>query len=90
MFSKSSFLQCVKIGIYGGKGYVIPKVCVSKSFCQAFILQFQMALTHRKLLQSWRERSKMGQLETRRVLAEMLTPAGKFVLFFVYPYMVVP
>jgi len=36
-----------------------------------------MAVTHRKLLQEWRERARKGQLEARRVIAEMLTPSGE-------------
>ncbi|WAR32022.1 hypothetical protein MAR_034564, partial [Mya arenaria] len=35
-----------------------------------------LALTHRRLLQDWRTRAQQGQAEARRVLAEMLTPAG--------------
>lgn len=35
-----------------------------------------MALTHKRLLQSWRDRAQQGQQEARRVMAEMLTPAG--------------
>ncbi|XP_065646478.1 uncharacterized protein LOC100198790 isoform X2 [Hydra vulgaris] len=36
----------------------------------------RMALTHSRLLESWRERSISSQVEARRVLAEMLTPSG--------------
>jgi len=39
-----------------------------------------MALTHKRLLQDWRLRAQQGQAEARRVMAEMLTPAGKLVL----------
>ncbi|XP_078606310.1 uncharacterized protein LOC144879003 isoform X1 [Branchiostoma floridae x Branchiostoma japonicum] len=35
-----------------------------------------MALTHGRLLQQWRDRARSGQIEARRVLAEMLTPSG--------------
>ena len=35
-----------------------------------------MALTHQTLLQQWRDRSKQGQAEARRVIGEMLTPSG--------------
>ena len=35
-----------------------------------------MALTHGLLLQQWRTRAVSGQVEARRVLAEMLTPSG--------------
>ncbi|KAL4219312.1 hypothetical protein ACF0H5_021891 [Mactra antiquata] len=35
-----------------------------------------LALTHKRLLQDWRLRSQQGQAEARRVVAEMLTPAG--------------
>lgn len=35
-----------------------------------------MALTHGRLLDVWRERAVSGQVEARRVLAEMLTPSG--------------
>lgn len=35
-----------------------------------------MALTHRTLLEEWRRRSRQGQLEARRVIAEMLTPSA--------------
>ena len=35
-----------------------------------------MALTHFRLLHCWRERATSGQVEARRVLAEMLTPSG--------------
>lgn len=35
-----------------------------------------MVLTHFKLLNKWRERAISGQMEARRVLAEMLTPSG--------------
>lgn len=37
---------------------------------------FQIALTHGRLLKVWRERAISGQVEARRVLAEMLTPSG--------------
>ena len=40
------------------------------------MLLFQIALTHIKLLQQWRDRAISGQTEARRVLAEMLTPSG--------------
>ncbi|EDV28131.1 uncharacterized protein TRIADDRAFT_53407 [Trichoplax adhaerens] len=36
----------------------------------------KIAKTHAKLLEEWRERATSGQEEARRVLAEMLTPAG--------------
>ncbi|XP_005987445.1 uncharacterized protein LOC102355420 isoform X2 [Latimeria chalumnae] len=36
----------------------------------------EIAFTHRRLLQHWRERALKGQAEARRVLAEMLTPSG--------------
>ncbi|XP_053380699.1 uncharacterized protein LOC123547928 [Mercenaria mercenaria] len=35
-----------------------------------------LALTHKRLLQDWRDRALQGQQEARRVMAEMLTPAG--------------
>ncbi|XP_033732458.1 mucin-22-like [Pecten maximus] len=35
-----------------------------------------MAITHKKLLQDWRNRSNKGQSEHRRVIAEMLTPSA--------------
>ncbi|XP_066993646.2 uncharacterized protein [Anabrus simplex] len=35
-----------------------------------------LALTHSKLLESWRMSARLGQREARRVLAEMLTPSG--------------
>ena len=35
-----------------------------------------MALTHKRLLEEWREKSERGQAEARRVIAEMLTPSG--------------
>ncbi|XP_076090545.1 uncharacterized protein LOC143062687 [Mytilus galloprovincialis] len=35
-----------------------------------------MALTHRTLLEEWRRRAMQGQLEARRVIAEMLTPTA--------------
>jgi hypothetical protein len=35
-----------------------------------------MALTHARLLETWRATAKLGQREARRVLAEMLTPSG--------------
>lgn len=35
-----------------------------------------MALTLQTLLEEWREKSKRGQAEARRVIAEMLTPSG--------------
>lgn len=35
-----------------------------------------MALTHHRLLYRWRDRAISGQVEARRVLAEMLTPSG--------------
>jgi len=36
----------------------------------------RMALTHGRLLETWRERATSSQVEARRVLAEMLTPSG--------------
>jgi len=36
----------------------------------------KIALTHQTLLEEWREKSKRGQTEARRVIAEMLTPSG--------------
>ncbi len=36
----------------------------------------QMAQTHPTLLQQWRDRAITGQIEARRVIAEMLTPSG--------------
>ncbi|XP_064649677.1 uncharacterized protein LOC135501476 isoform X2 [Lineus longissimus] len=36
----------------------------------------RMAISHGKLLQRWRSQAKEGQANARRVLAEMLTPAG--------------
>ncbi|XP_064476866.1 uncharacterized protein LOC135390855 [Ornithodoros turicata] len=35
-----------------------------------------LARQYRTLVQQWRDRSQMGQMETRRVLAEMLTPCA--------------
>ncbi|XP_078496952.1 uncharacterized protein LOC144753023 isoform X1 [Lissotriton helveticus] len=35
-----------------------------------------MAHSYSRLIQQWRERASTGQAETRRVLAEMLTPSG--------------
>ncbi|XP_052092647.1 uncharacterized protein LOC127729059 [Mytilus californianus] len=35
-----------------------------------------MALTHRTILEEWRRRARQGQLEARRVIAEMLTPTA--------------
>nr|XP_054769989.1 uncharacterized protein LOC129277838 [Lytechinus pictus] len=35
-----------------------------------------LARTHKLLLKQWRERAISGQLEARKVLAEMLTPSG--------------
>ena len=40
----------------------------------------QMSLTHTKLLEEWRERASMGQLDARRVIAEMLTPSGELAI----------
>ncbi|XP_013419750.1 uncharacterized protein LOC106180336 isoform X2 [Lingula anatina] len=37
-----------------------------------------IALTHPKLLEQWRERAQSGQMEARRVIAEMLTPSGGY------------
>ena len=39
-------------------------------------LFLQIALTHSRLLQTWRDRAISSQVEARRVLAEMLTPSG--------------
>ncbi len=39
-----------------------------------------MALTHNRLLEEWRERALSGQVEARRVMAEMLTPSGTTIL----------
>ncbi len=39
-----------------------------------------MALTHNRLLEEWRERALSGQVEARRVMAEMLTPSGMTIL----------
>jgi len=36
----------------------------------------RIALTHGRLLQAWRDRASVSQVEARRVLAEMLTPSG--------------
>ena len=47
---------------------------------------FKMALTHRTLLEEWRRRSRQGQLEARRVIAEMLTPSGKSEKYLIYVY----
>lgn len=41
-----------------------------------FLFYRQIAITHSKLLQQWRDRAVSGQTEARRVLAEMLTPSG--------------
>lgn len=40
------------------------------------LILFQIAQSHKKLLQQWRDRAVSGQIEARRVLAEMLTPSG--------------
>jgi hypothetical protein len=51
-------------------GYIILSI-------NTVILKFQLALTHKRLLQDWRDRALQGQQEARRVMAEMLTPAGQ-------------
>lgn len=38
----------------------------------------RLSLTHPNLLKSWRSRAVSGQMEARKVIAEMLTPAGGY------------
>ena len=41
-----------------------------------FVGVLQIVLSHSRLLEQWRHRAAGGQMEARRVLAEMLTPSG--------------
>ena len=61
------YLPC--FGLFIVKVFCIAKICKQS-------LLFQIALTHQTLLEEWREKSKRGQTEARRVIAEMLTPSG--------------
>ncbi|XP_021349054.1 uncharacterized protein LOC110447589 isoform X2 [Mizuhopecten yessoensis] len=75
LVTEKSLCRAKPVNGMARKGLLQPFDTISQTRCCVDNC-VMMAITHKKLLQDWRDRANKGQSEHRRVIAEMLTPSA--------------